>query len=665
VTNFASPTKECDLVMKGGITSGIVYPPAVIELATKFRFRNIGGTSAGAIAAAVTAAAEYGRESQAPKSGFAGLGKMQEWLSEGTHLFDLFQPNKTTRALYCSLLGLAKTLGKAEEKRKVRAQRSKKEIAKPGPLQIGLVVLPSVLLRVMPDLFFVGAVLGFLAIGGLAFGEFTYLRQEWLVWTLTLVIAAIGAWVGGALACAIQLVNIARSELPKNFFGICKGMPPDDPPKTEALTDWLHNKVQELAGLGHDTDTLTVGDLAAKRDAHGHDVGITLQMITTNLSHSQPHALPFENEFFLFNETEMAELFPKVVVEHLKSRARKPERITLPPCFHALPWGRDLPVVLLARMSLSFPMLLSATPLYSIRPEAYRRDSAKPGEPVAIRAGDLQCVWFSDGGLTSNFPIHFFDSWLPGRPTFGINLTSYPVEAFQGGRDADITTRQKLEPSKLAAVRPAAGSELSGEESEAHGSSDDAVQLPPANRTIRPPYVEILSLGNFFNAIWTTAQNFRDSTLSRLPSYRDRIVQIAFAPDEGGLNLAMGKKQIDNIVGKGKRAGELLRDEFDFDHHRWVRLRVLLAELEPRLDRLADLLDDYDKLSQGVDGEYPYPPNAEWRKDAPPLIETLRAAANEVRARRKAQGVPPGGKPYVFDERSPKPHPVLRITPRV
>src|SRR4051794_873622 len=54
---------ECDLVMKGGVTSGVVYPPAVLELATRFRFRSIGGASAGAIAAAATAAAELGRKS--------------------------------------------------------------------------------------------------------------------------------------------------------------------------------------------------------------------------------------------------------------------------------------------------------------------------------------------------------------------------------------------------------------------------------------------------------------------------------------------------------------------------------------------------------------------------------------------------------------------------
>ena len=52
------PSKYCDLVMKGGITSGIVYPNAVLALAKEFRIKNIGGTSAGAIAAAVSAAAQ-------------------------------------------------------------------------------------------------------------------------------------------------------------------------------------------------------------------------------------------------------------------------------------------------------------------------------------------------------------------------------------------------------------------------------------------------------------------------------------------------------------------------------------------------------------------------------------------------------------------------------
>ena len=45
--DYSAPDKECDLIMQGGITSGVVYPPAVLKLAPRFRFRNIGGTSAG------------------------------------------------------------------------------------------------------------------------------------------------------------------------------------------------------------------------------------------------------------------------------------------------------------------------------------------------------------------------------------------------------------------------------------------------------------------------------------------------------------------------------------------------------------------------------------------------------------------------------------------
>jgi predicted acylesterase/phospholipase RssA len=51
----APKDRFCDLVMKGGITSGVVYPPAIFALAGQYRFKNIGGTSAGAIAATSSA----------------------------------------------------------------------------------------------------------------------------------------------------------------------------------------------------------------------------------------------------------------------------------------------------------------------------------------------------------------------------------------------------------------------------------------------------------------------------------------------------------------------------------------------------------------------------------------------------------------------------------
>ena len=74
--------------MKGGITSGVVYPHAICELARTYRFVDVGGTSAGAIAAAAAAAAEHGRE----RDGFRKLAALPAWIGEGDNLFRLFQP---------------------------------------------------------------------------------------------------------------------------------------------------------------------------------------------------------------------------------------------------------------------------------------------------------------------------------------------------------------------------------------------------------------------------------------------------------------------------------------------------------------------------------------------------------------------------------------------
>ena len=97
--------KECDIVMKGGITSGVVYPGAICEIAAAYRFRSIGGTSAGAIAAAATAAAEYGRQNGVADS-FETLGTLPRELGASadggatTRLFHLFQPNRDARRLF-------------------------------------------------------------------------------------------------------------------------------------------------------------------------------------------------------------------------------------------------------------------------------------------------------------------------------------------------------------------------------------------------------------------------------------------------------------------------------------------------------------------------------------------------------------------------------------
>ena len=111
---FDSPEYECDVILKGGITSGIVYPPAIAELAQYHRFRGIAGASAGAIGASAAAAAEVGRQSET--GGFGLLDSLPTELSatddQGrTKLLRLFQPQDETRPIFDIVWQARSTVG--------------------------------------------------------------------------------------------------------------------------------------------------------------------------------------------------------------------------------------------------------------------------------------------------------------------------------------------------------------------------------------------------------------------------------------------------------------------------------------------------------------------------------------------------------------------------
>jgi len=44
MVNEGGTLRDCDVVMKGGITSGVVYPLAIVGLSHEFRFKNVGGS---------------------------------------------------------------------------------------------------------------------------------------------------------------------------------------------------------------------------------------------------------------------------------------------------------------------------------------------------------------------------------------------------------------------------------------------------------------------------------------------------------------------------------------------------------------------------------------------------------------------------------------------
>ena len=177
---FASPADECDIVMKGGVTSGIVYPYAILELARRYRFRSIGGTSAGAIAASLAAAAEYARTVRGDPAGFVRLQYHCDELPE--RMAALFQPEPRYRRLFRYLL---------------RAQSGNSALS----LIAGIPLVAP-----------------FQAMGGTVTGAIG-------MWALRAGLAGIllGALVGLVVALLVHVQTLIRTQLPQSDFGVCPG----------------------------------------------------------------------------------------------------------------------------------------------------------------------------------------------------------------------------------------------------------------------------------------------------------------------------------------------------------------------------------------------------------------------------------------------------------
>ena len=54
-----------------------------------------------------------------------------------------------------------------------------------------------------------------------------------------------------------------------------------------------------------------------------------------------------------------------------------------------------------------------------------------------------------------------------------------------------------------------------------------------------PTWTPIPDVWEFAKTILYTMQNWVDNAQMRLPGYRDRVVHVLLAEDEGGMNLAM------------------------------------------------------------------------------------------------------------------------------
>jgi predicted acylesterase/phospholipase RssA len=540
--------------MKGGITSGVVYPWALTELGATYRLRGVGGASAGAIGAAAGAAAEYGRAA----GGFQKLKGLPQQLGDG-RLRSLFQPQPRTRPLL--RLMLAATAHSSSSMSRYAALLA--ALVGAFPLATAVGVLPGLVLVVY------GA-----TVGGAA----------GVVLVVVGVVVLLAGWV---VAMLLRLLRKLTVDVPGNLFGICRGLGAD--PGHPGFTDWLADVVDDIAGLPAESRPLKFGHLwsggAEVAYVDPGDRAIDLRMVSTCLSQGRPYELPWEARNFFYEPGSWDTLFPSVVMEALRTAppATPPPgegegvdqwqweddlaaRHTPP--LRRLPAPEHLPVIVATRLSLSFPLLISAVPLWTIDRRSQKSADATKAFRQAVKdqtdpptSGVVFAkLWFTDGGLCSNFPVHLFDAALASRPTFAINLGSFPP-----GKQPSTDQRENLE----------------------YATNNRSGLLPSYSRL---PERGLAAIVGFASAAVNTARNWQDNSQIDQPGFRDRIVRVLQTPLEGGMNLDMPGPTIDGLAARGRAAGQVMVEQFNtphypadhpvatgWDNHRWVRYRALMS----------------------------------------------------------------------------------------
>lgn len=564
--------KECDLVMKGGTTSGVVYPQAIYRIGKEYRLRSVGGSSAGAIAATVAAAAEYRRQTSPGKNDESGYEEVAALSNElGADLTRYLQPSRELAPLFDAFIAY---------------QRARQEEEKPSWFKLARVVWPYLKSYRQKALQNGGLIAGFGAVLGVAGAGFGI---------GVLGVAAGVLW--GFVQFFISLVTTISAQLKAQDYGMVPGTTEfgRGDPSVPAISDWLTDRIDAIAGIDTD-DPLTVGDLC---DGRNNEVpGIEIATMTTDLTSQRPYSLPLKmHGQYFFNQEEFVKILPRRVVNYMV-RVSQDGEVSGPSgkTLYPVPVGAAFPVVLTARMSLSFPILLQAVPLY-------RRDSKGSGE------NNWERCLFSDGGIASNLPVHFFDAWLPRRPTFAISLGSFDKER--------------------------------------HSESEDRVHFDQGIRDrLDLPVQRFDGLLGFLFSIFNTAKDWQDKLQTEIPGMYERVVTVRLESHQGGSNIAMPAHIIQQLKEYGDEAGRKLVDEFHFDESRWRRALCLLPELEFVMPRVRDAVRNnpagpHDRTYQDLVQHYRsqlYPNDPPWPEDfLLPLLHDLAELGEKIAVRAEAR----------------------------
>ena len=365
--------------------------------------------------------------------------------------------------------------------------------------------------------------------------------------------------------------------------------------------------------------------------------------------------MPWEHRELLFDPLEMRRLFPERVVAWMETHPpavgegregeRRRRRLEVLAPLRPLPEPDDLPVVVAARMSLSFPLLISAVPLHALDVTRRRtREALEAVEAGRAPASPLQAepCWFSDGGIASNFPVHFFDTPLPTRPTFAIDLDGFHPD--HGRRPTRRRTSTSRRPTRAACSTGGTGSTLGR-----------ACRASSASRT---------ELSAQCRTTWTRA-----SAAARVPRpHRPRPFAARRGRDEPDDAPAL----IRSLTLRGRGAGRALVERFaetpgtkpglSWDNHRWVRYRSALAALAELLEQLAAA------WREDPEGERSYHELVERAEDAGPNGYRFTSEAQRQLALALTELLAEAGElaergPGSVARGAPRPEPVARIVP--
>jgi predicted acylesterase/phospholipase RssA len=638
--------RYCDVVLEGGVVNGVVYPGFLMEIARKFHFHAIAGASVGAIAAALAAACEYNRRFGSDNGFNEGLAKMPDeladWVEKGaiTKIQSLFQPESQVKPLFdWAVDAIGSRVNPANEKRR---QSSKAEetieqedaaisVSNLGQIPLWKTVFDSY--RMFFKHFSPVACAAHIAplrrrtalallVPSVFLGVSWLLAYSYLIPALQILLIGllflVYFCVGPLLFFALQVRRVVLMP----GFGMCTGMRAAGD-KNASLVEWLHEGIQKSAQIPLH-QPLTFGELwrapggPSEETGKNSDKSIDLRMITTCLSQGRIYELPQKNGDtpILFRLSELKQFFPESVINHLRMHSnpvdvmndaffirrfkeRKDARSNdtveidnkikacqamLQANFNELEQAdsvdirilpiADLPIVVAARMSMSCPVLFQAVPFLGLNLDCHAEDM------------EIVRLWFSDGGIGSNFPIHIFDQAIPKWPTLGLKLL-------------DVSPRKNSKGKVLLTYLPFFHY-LGADDNLIFPNDKEAFSNSKKRRTVG-------TFIQFLFSIYTSAKDGNDQSYLRTPDIRNRVVRVYMNNRSGNaLNLKIEPDVIRWLAGAvgvqgGRNAADAYLADLENDKyrdkvnlwqdHRWVRMRMLIDGLRQYLKGAGQAID--------------------------------------------------------------------------